>query len=88
MVFGSPAKAGKESSHGALGKDEVAATRAALGWKYGEFEIRKPSMQGGVVQAAPEMKPPGMHAAAYKAAHPEAAAEVRAPSVRRAPGWI
>ncbi|HOV96630.1 MAG TPA: transketolase, partial [Thermomonas sp.] len=38
--FGSPAKAGKESSHGApLGKDEVAATRAALGWKYGEFEI-------------------------------------------------
>ncbi|HEY1140132.1 MAG TPA: transketolase [Lysobacter sp.] len=38
--FGSPNKAGKESSHGAaLGKDEVAATRAALNWKYGEFEI-------------------------------------------------
>lgn len=38
--FGSPAKAGKESSHGApLGKDEVAATRAALGWEHGPFEV-------------------------------------------------
>ncbi len=38
--FGSPAKAGKESSHGApLGKDEVAATRAALHWDHPSFEI-------------------------------------------------
>ena len=38
--FGSPNKAGKESSHGAaLGPDEVAATREALGWKHGPFEI-------------------------------------------------
>ncbi|MDI9237489.1 transketolase [Lysobacter sp. LF1] len=38
--FGSPAKAGKESSHGApLGKDEVAATRQALGWESAPFEI-------------------------------------------------
>jgi transketolase len=38
--FGSPNKAGKESSHGAaLGKDEVAATRAALDWPHAPFEI-------------------------------------------------
>ncbi len=38
--FGSPAKAGKESSHGApLGKDEVTATRAALGWTHEAFDI-------------------------------------------------
>ena len=38
--FGSPNKAGKESSHGApLGKDELAATRAQLEWAYGPFEI-------------------------------------------------
>lgn len=38
--FGSPAKAGKESSHGApLGKDEVEATRKALGWSHGPFEV-------------------------------------------------
>ena len=38
--FGSPNKAGKESSHGAaLGMDEVAATRAALAWPHAPFEI-------------------------------------------------
>ncbi|WP_225766348.1 transketolase [Stenotrophomonas sp. Marseille-Q4652] len=38
--FGSPAKAGKESSHGApLGGDELTATRKALGWEHGPFEI-------------------------------------------------
>ncbi len=38
--FGSPNKAGKESSHGApLGKDEAQATREALGWTHGAFEI-------------------------------------------------
>jgi transketolase len=44
--FGSPAKAGKESSHGApLGKDEIVATRAALGWTGGDFEIPAPIAQ-------------------------------------------
>ena len=38
--FGSPHKAGKESAHGApLGKDEVAATREALGWPHPAFEV-------------------------------------------------
>ena len=38
--FGSPNKAGKESSHGAaLGKDEVIATRDALNWPHAAFEI-------------------------------------------------
>ena len=38
--FGSPNKSGKESSHGApLGKDELDATRKALDWNYGPFEI-------------------------------------------------
>ena len=38
--FGSPNKQGKESAHGApLGKDEVAATRAALDWPHAPFDI-------------------------------------------------
>jgi transketolase len=38
--FGSPNKAGKESSHGApLGKDEVAAARAQLGWPHAAFDV-------------------------------------------------
>ena len=38
--FGSPNKQGKESSHGApLGKDEVVAARAQLGWNHAPFEI-------------------------------------------------
>ncbi|PIO97972.1 transketolase [Pleomorphomonas carboxyditropha] len=38
--FGSPNKAGKESSHGApLGAVEAAATKAALGWTAAPFEI-------------------------------------------------
>ncbi|QLK62129.1 transketolase [Enterobacteriaceae bacterium Kacie_13] len=38
--FGSPNKAGTHDAHGAaLGVDEVAATRKALGWNYPAFEI-------------------------------------------------
>ncbi|QOW20066.1 transketolase [Lysobacter ciconiae] len=38
--YGSPKKAGSESSHGSpLGADEIVATRKALGWGHGAFEI-------------------------------------------------
>ncbi|CAK0819794.1 unnamed protein product [Prorocentrum cordatum] len=38
--YGSPNKADSHDAHGApLGADEATATRAQLGWKYGEFEI-------------------------------------------------
>ncbi|WP_442581288.1 transketolase [Mesorhizobium sp. ASY16-5R] len=38
--FGAPTKAGTKAVHGsALGKDEIAATRKALGWEFAPFEI-------------------------------------------------
>jgi transketolase len=38
--YGSPNLAGSEATHGApLGEDEVDATRKALGWEYGPFEV-------------------------------------------------
>ena len=41
--FGSPKLAGSEKSHGApLGDDEIAATRAALGWTSEAFEVPQP----------------------------------------------
>ncbi len=51
--FGSPAKAGKESSHGApLGKDEVIATRAALQWEHASFEIPQSIRDGWLAGTA------------------------------------
>ena len=75
--FGSPNKAGKESSHGAaLGKDEVALTREALGWSHAPFEIPDDIYAGWRARdnAAVES---GWNArfAAYKAAFPAEAAE-------------
>jgi transketolase len=75
--FGSPNKAGKESSHGApLGKDEIALTREALGWTHGAFEIPQDIYAGW--RARDRAAAEGdwnARFAAYKAAHPEAAAE-------------
>ena len=75
--FGSPNKAGKESSHGSpLGKDEVQATRDALGWTHGAFEIPQPLYAGWRARdlAAAESAW-NARFAAYKAAHGDAAAE-------------
>ncbi|MFR0690862.1 transketolase [Enterobacterales bacterium AE_CKDN230030158-1A_HGKHYDSX7] len=76
--FGSPNKQGKEESHGAaLGVDEVAATRAALGWKHAPFEVPADiyaewsAKDTGATREAEWNK----RFAAYQAAHPELAAE-------------
>ncbi|MFG1174348.1 transketolase [Erwiniaceae bacterium CAU 1747] len=76
--FGSPNKAGKEESHGAaLGEEEVALTRKALGWNYPPFEIPKEIYdQWDAKQAGAEREKAWNTAFnAYKAAHPELAAE-------------
>ena len=76
--FGSPNKAGTHDSHGApLGDAEVAATREALGWKYEPFVIPQE------IYSAWDAKSAGQSVeaewdkqfAAYRAAHPELAAE-------------
>ena len=54
--FGSPNKQGKEDCHGAaLGVDEVALTREALGWTHGPFEIPEDHYAGwnGVEKGLP-----------------------------------
>ncbi len=79
--FGSPNKGGKEDCHGApLGDEEIALTRKALGWEYGPFEIPDEiyagwdaKEKGAAAEAAWNEK-----MAAYKAAHPELAAEFEA----------
>jgi transketolase len=79
--FGAPNKAGSASAHGeALGAEELAATREALGWGYGSFEIplevtshmRKATERGA--QAETEWNDRFM---AYEAAYPEDAAALK-----------
>ena len=76
--FGAPHKQGKEESHGsALGKDEVAATRAQLDWRHAPFEIP------AAIYAGWDHKQKGAASeqawnelfAAYASAYPELAAE-------------
>jgi len=75
---GSPNKGGTQDVHGSpLGKDEVAATRAALGITWGPFEVPQD------VRSAWDGRAKGarLHAewqtlyAAYRVAHPQAATE-------------
>lgn len=78
--FGSPNKGGKEECHGApLGNDEIALTRANLGWNQGPFEVPAEiyaewdaKAAGAAAEAAWNEK-----FAAYAAAFPELAAEFK-----------
>ncbi|WP_339515480.1 transketolase [Pseudomonas sp. RL_15y_Pfl2_60] len=78
--FGSPNKQGKEDCHGAaLGHDEIALTRAALEWNHGPFEIPADiyaqwdaKQAGAAVEAEWDQR-----FAAYAAAHPELASELK-----------
>jgi transketolase len=75
---GAPTKAGTADVHGAaLGEKEVAAARAALGWEHPPFEIPAAIYaqwaareRGAAAQRAWQTR-----FAAYRAAHPELAAE-------------
>jgi transketolase len=76
--FGSPNKAGSHACHGApLGQEEINLTKAALGWDHAAFEVPAEIYHGW------DAKEKGAKAeaawnekfAAYKAAHPELAAE-------------
>ena len=85
--FGSPNKAGKESSHGApLGKDELDATRAALEWPHGAFEIPADIYAGWNKVDAGKALEADWNALfdAYAAQYPEQAAELK----RRAAGEL
>jgi transketolase len=76
--FGAPNKQGKESSHGSpLGKDEVAAARAQLGWNYAAFEIPDEIRAGWDAKAKGAARESAWNDlfARYRAANPELAAE-------------
>ncbi len=77
--FGSPGKAGKESSHGApLGKDEIVATRVALNWPHAPFEIPQAISDGWRAGNAGLVREEQWNRRfdAYAKAHPELAAEL------------
>ena len=84
---GSPNKAGTHDVHGAaLGAAEAAATRAALGWSAGPFDIAPEiraawdARDAGAVRQADWQR----RLAAYREAHPQLAAEFERRVVMRA----
>jgi transketolase len=91
--YGSPNKAGSEKAHGEpLGEDEVAHTKANLGWEWTEpFHVPEEALEHmrGAVERGAEMQAEWeRRRAAYEAAHPEAAAELAAALDGRLPdGW-
>ncbi|ANP78015.1 transketolase [Vibrio crassostreae 9CS106] len=78
--FGSPNKAGTHDCHGApLGADEITATKAALGWEHGPFEIPADIAAEWNAKEAGAAKEAAWNAKfdAYAAAYPEQAAEFK-----------
>jgi transketolase len=78
--FGSPNKQGTHDCHGApLGADEIAATKKALGWEFGAFEIPTDVAAEWDAKEAGAAKEASWDAKfdAYAAAHPELAAEYK-----------
>lgn len=76
--YGSPNRAGSESSHGApLGKDEIALTREALNWPHPAFEIPQAIQQAwdGREQGGQAEADWQANFDAYAAKHPELADE-------------
>jgi transketolase len=75
---GSPARAGTAKAHGEpLGADEVAATRAAIGWTAGAFEVPDAVRAQWDATEVGRTREAQWQAkfAAYRAAHPALAAE-------------
>ena len=78
--YGSPNKQGKEECHGAaLGNDEVALTREALGWKHAPFEIPAEIYDGWSAKETGAKAEAEWNARfdAYAAAFPAEAAELK-----------
>ena len=77
---GSPKRAGTAKAHGeALGAEEVAATRAALGWNYPPFEVPQSVYDGWDARArgAGFEREWNERFGAYEKQHPEPAREFR-----------
>jgi len=78
--WGSPNKAGKESSHGApLGADEITKTREQLGWSHAPFEIPQDIRDGWnkVEKGATAQRVWNALFDRYAAEYPKEAAELR-----------
>jgi len=87
--FGAPNKQGTESTHGSpLGKDEVAAARANLGWNYPPFVVPDEIYAGWDAKKKGAEREAAWNEkfAKYKKAHPELAAEFERRTKRELPG--
>ncbi|MFW6174952.1 MAG: transketolase-like TK C-terminal-containing protein, partial [Chloroflexota bacterium] len=79
--YGSPSKAGTGSAHGeALGADEIAGARAALGWEHGPFEVPQEvydHMRGALERGDRAEREWLERFAEYERTYPEDAASLR-----------